>query len=230
MLGIVIIVYNIPVEVTILQIEAIRKFCKDKFEINIMDNSSDKDMSEGTSYHCNRLGVKYRRLKSESKDPSISHSFAANISYRILPKYEKYLYLDHDCIPVKEFSCEEILGDKIMCGLEQQKEKVYFWPGLLFWRKDKIDSNLIDFSTAPGLDTGGALWKIIEKYGKENFVFIDEIYAQNIHFSGDSYGYYSLLLNETFVHFINGSAWNTVENNTSRINSLINIVKNKAQV
>jgi len=224
--GIVIITYNLPSEVMILQIEAIRKFCKDDFEINIVDNSSEREAAEALKYHAGLLGVNYRKTYASSKNGSQSHAFSANLSYQIYKdSYPILFYLDHDCIPVSVFSCEEILGDKLIAGLGQGSEKPYIWPGMFFFRNDKIDKSLIDFSPCSGKDTGGNLWKLVEKYGQDQCVFFNETYHQNPYYNGLMYSSYSMINNQMFIHYTNSSNWNPVSDNAERINSLINITK-----
>lgn len=223
MLGIVIITYNIPTDVFVLQLSCIKRFCKDWFEIIIVDNSSDKEKTQAIEYHSLKRRLKYIRTQTESVG-SDSHAFAANFAYNELrTNYDYFLFLDHDCIPVKEFSVEEILEDKVMAGLGQQKTKLYFWPGCVMWDNNTILRSLIDFSTNSkhGLDTGGELYKVIEEYGKERCVFFDEVYHENPAFRSPPYNFYAMLNKGVFLHFINGSGWNG--NSEERINSLINI-------
>lgn len=229
MLGIVIITYNITPDVFILQTEAIKKFCKDEYVVEVFDNSSDNNLSEGIKYHALRLGCEYTRTKASSVNSSDSHAWAANFAIdKIKKKYLRFLFLDHDCIPVKPFSVTDILWTKIMAGLGQgsPKTKTYFWPGCVMW---KLVSDMVDFSpnTEHGLDTGGNLYKVVEKYTEENCVFFNEEYHQNPHYKG-RYNTYAMINNGMFMHFINTSNWNKEKNNAERLNSLINIARSKA--
>lgn len=226
--GIVIITFNIDTRIFLLQIEAIRRFCKDDFTIEIIDNSRDKKIAEAIQYHAERLGVSYMRTVSSVKDFSMSHSFAANLSYQLLKdKYDIFFYLDHDCIPVAPFSCEEILGEKLFAGIKQQKSKTYFWPGC-FMLKNSIEKDLIDFSPNSNfqLDTGGNLYQLLEKYGEENAVFFSESYMQNEEMVEEKHNFFSII-NDTFWHCIGASNWFKVDYHEARINSFINAVINK---
>lgn len=232
MTGIIIITYNIPTEVFLLQIAAIRKFCKDKlFEIHVVDNSSKDDIADGINYHAKRLELSYVRTKASSVNGSDSHSWAANFIYeRLTGGYENFLFIDHDCIPIREFSVEAIMQECIIAGVGQEKSKTYFWPGCVMWNESILGpTGLIDFSPNSefGLDTGGNLYKVIDAYGVENCIFFNEIYCQNPNYKG-RYNSYAMLNDEMFLHFINGSNWNKEKNNNERLNSLINIVKAKA--
>lgn len=227
--GIVIICYNIASRIFLLQVEALKKFCKDDFVIEVFDNSFDEELSEGIRYHCSILEIPYTKTNATSKNGSDSHSFAANLSFDFLKdKYDYFAYLDHDLIPLVPFSVVDILGDKILAGVGQGKNVAYIWPGCLFISTEGIDKELIDFSPNHklGYDTGGGLSKIFEAYGKENCIFFNEIYCQNPGFTGKQ-GYYSLINNGMFMHFIEGSNWEGSERHEERINSLLNIAQTK---
>lgn len=227
--GIVIICYNIDSRIFLLQIEAIIKFCQDDFEINVFDNGYDKGKSEGIRYHCDILGIAYKKTKASSKDGSDSHAFAANFSYNYLKdKYDYFAYFDHDLIPIRRFSIIEILGTKLLAGVGQGLKAKYTWPGCSFFNTMGIGKDMVDFTPDHnlGLDTGAGFHKIIEKYGEENCIFFDEEYFQNPDYIGE-YNFYSLIFNGTFLHCINASNWNPVANNENRLNSLINIITEK---
>jgi len=221
-----IITYNIDPTVFLLQVSAIRRFCTDECDIHVVDNSSDKELATAIKYHCDDLGIEYKRTKSGSKNSSDSHTFALKFAYDMLrDKYDYFLFLDHDCIPVKPFGVVDTLGTKLMAGIGQGRPPyVYLWVGCLFMNTSGIDKSLVDFSFSHQLhlDTGGMIYKLIEKYGHENFIFFDEVYCQIDGFDG-KYGYYSLISDERFLHMVGGSNWEGIDRHTERMNALINI-------
>lgn len=229
--GIIIIVYNLSSEIFLLQIAALRKFCKDDFTIEVVDNSTNLEMAESIRYHAEQLKINYCKTFANSNNGSDSHTWAANFAYqKFKDTYEYVMFIDHDCIPVKEFSVVEILnGGHVMAGLGQGAKKKYMWAGMVMIANERVDKSLIDFSTNAefGLDTGGNLYKTIEKYGEENCIFFNESYHQNQYFHGTAYNHYAMINNQMFLHFVNSSLWNPVENNEARINGLINIAKEK---
>ena len=228
--GIVIVTYNLDARIFLLQIEGIKKFCKDDFEIRVIDNSSNPEMSRAIKYHAENLSLSYIRTSASSINGTDSHAFSANVSYSFVRNTYDYLfYLDHDCIPVKPFSIVEILKDKIMAGLGQGKEIPYFWAGCVMWNNKDIDRDLINFSPNHQfkIDTGGELWKVIDIYGKDKCTFFDEIPTQNPDFTEGFYNFYAMIHDGTFMHFINSSGWNPSEKQTERLNSLLNIAKQK---
>jgi len=227
--GVIIIIYNIPSTLFILQIEAIKTFCTDEdYEIQIIDNGNIPLMSEHIKYHAELFGLNYTKTFSTDQNSSTSHSFSADLAYQMFKdRYEIIAYIDHDLIPVKFFSFSEILGDKIMAGLGQHKG-IYMWPGLVFWWNSKIDKSLVSFAPQIGLDTGAGLRKIIEEYGIENCRFLNEAYQQNIGFTGTKHGHFSLLHDATFAHMVCASNWSGEDRHEERVNTFINFVKEKA--
>lgn len=229
--AIVIVTFNIDSRIFILQVQAIKRFCKDdNYQIIVFDNSDNIEKSKAIQYHAGQLDTSYKKVSAGSKDFSESHAFAATMSYSILKEsFNYFFYLDHDCIPVKDFSVVDRLGeDKIIAGLGQNSGKnTYFWPGCVMWNNNLIDSKLIDFYPHGTLDTGAGLRHVINKYGQDKCIFFDEIYCGNPHFTKGKYNYYSMLDDETYMHFVNASNWNPIEDNEDRINSLINIATEK---
>lgn len=225
--GIVIITYNLDSRIFLLQIEAIKRFCKDDFEINIFDNSFDKNYAKDIKYHSERLGLLYKRTKSGSKNSSDSHCFALKFAYeQLCNNYDYFIFMDHDVIPLSPFSFFEVLGTKLMAGVGQGLTKKYLWIGICFMNLSGIDKSLIDlnYSHEFGLDSGGNLYKVIEKYGEENFIFFDEVYCQLEGFNG-KYGYYALINNNMFTHWVGGSNWEGIERHEERMNALLNITQ-----
>lgn len=230
--AIVIVTYNIDVRVFLLQIMAIKKFCKDDFEIIVVDNSTDKGSIESISYHCDiDRGIIYHKTVPSSFDGSESHAFAVNyIHNKIRGEYNYCFFLDHDCIPVKDFSVTEILADRLCAGVGQQKSRRYFWAGCFMYDTVNVSTK---FTFSPnrilGLDTAGDTYRIIEEYGVDKCVFFDEQHVQNPEFNKSMYDFYSLIFNGTFIHFINASNWNRSESNEERLSSLINITQKKME-
>lgn len=231
MVGLVIITYNNS-SLLLKQVECINKFCKDEFEIVIIDNSTIKESINEIKYYCEKLGLQHIKTNASSINGSSSHAFASNVSYmKLKDSYEYLFYLDSDLFPIKSFSVKEILKDKLFAGLGQGKLKTYFWPGCFMWHNSEIDKSLIDFGTNSEyrLDTGGNLYKVVDSYPDALFFFNEE-HVQNPYFNKSFYNFYSTINNEMFMHFINSSNWNGSAHNTERINSLLNILKEKTGI
>lgn len=230
--GIVVITYNLDCRIFILQVEAIKKYCKDNdFTIEIIDNSTDAGRAAGIKHHARVQEVNYTKFNSTTKDPSRSHSFAASLAYRrFMDIYDHVLFLDHDAIPVKPFSVSEMLNGKIVGGILAGSKLNYFWPGCVVFDNTKIYKELVDFSPDNnlGLDTGGGLRRLKEKYGDEGCEYFDEVGWHNEAMqTHKDYYFYMMIYKETFMHFIAGSDWSGKERHEERMNTLIDIATEK---
>lgn len=231
MTAIVIITFNIDHRIFIFQIEAIKKFCTDDYVIEVIDNSTNKEKSEAIKYHAGIQQVSYRKTEPGEIDSSHSHAFAANLSFKMLFEfYDYFFYLDHDCIPVKPFSVVDILGDYDAAGVVAGIDVKYLWPGCMMWNNKTVDRGLIDFTPSHEMrtDTGGGSYVLLERY---KCLFFDEIGCYNPHFANTKlYYFYMMIYNETFIHFLNGSDWNSTKYNDQRLNSLMNIANERIQL
>lgn len=204
------------------QLELIDRFCIEKPDIIIFDNSD----VECTNVACKSNHV-YYNFTGYYLNPSDSHSTAANTAYKLFsPFYDKLLFLDHDCFPIKKFSINKMLNGWYIAGLGQQKTKTYFWPGCVAFDVEKLNGFPVDFSTNReyGLDTGGNLFHVIETFGG---VFLNEQCVINPYFTELPYNFYSTIHNGTFMHFTNASNWNKTPLNEQRIETLYKILSEK---
>ena len=222
MLAIVIITYN-QHRLLRTQLERIERHCIDEFKVIIIDNSSDKEEAKHIKYIASLGQHKYLKTNSSSQGGSSSHAFAANFSVQAIGKdYDYFLYLDHDCFPVKDFSVIKILSQQyVIAGIGQTRSKTYLWPGCLMFKQGLE----IDFSVNHelGLDTGGNLYKIIEQ-APDDVLYLNEAHTENPEFTKSMYNFYSLINDAMFMHFINGSGWNKVGHQDERIGSLLNVL------
>lgn len=224
--GVIVVTYNQP-SLLVRQCELIKKYCKDDYTIVVVDNSTDDQAIRDIKYHAKNQNCEYMKTIPQCTDGSRSHAFAANSSYGVYKnRFDLFFYLDHDCFPIKEFSVVNVLHGNSIAGIGQQKRKKYLWAGcVMFFRDD-----LIDFSVMEGLDTGGGLHKMIDKYDEwGQVIYFDETYEESGFKTDSIYSKYSLINKGMFMHFINGSNWNAIENNEGRINSLLNILEEKTR-
>jgi hypothetical protein len=235
--AIAIVVFNISSLISI-QVEFIKRFCTDNnFDIIITDNSNNTTEASLIKTHADNLGLRYFKT-SFGEDFSQSHAAACNYSYKALKDlYDYIFFLDHDNFPIKNFSVKDILNDKIIggVGLIRPPDKYYFWPGCVMFNQKIIEKNLVDFSVNYnfGLDTGGNLYQIIDKYGLDNCVFFNKKEVVNDTFNWYKTSYDVIYNKESdplfcFMHFRSSSNWNKADRNDERINSLLVILNNKA--
>lgn len=233
--GIAVVVFNLS-QLIEIQINLIRRYCRDSdFEIIVIDNSNNLGIAGQVQSIADRKGVKYFKTSSIA-DFSQSHASACNFAFSTLKDNYDYLFLlDHDNFPVADFSVEAVMGSKIIAGVGQARgNKFYYWPGCVIINTSKVDKDLVDFSTNShlGLDTGGNLYQIIDKYGDSECVNFDQY---NIDYTIGSYtSIYNLIqtqkyMNQTFsfMHFINASNWSGSANNDERIKALLEMLKTR---
>lgn len=228
-IAVVIITYNASGLIT-KQVECIRRFCKDDFDIVIFDNSTIPKEIDTIKYFTTGINVCYTKIYSSDENGSESAIFALNFSYfKLRDKYDFFCYFDHDMFPIRDFSILEIIHGRAIAGLGQGTDRLYFAPQCVMWDNRTIDHNLINFSANQqlGLDTGGELYKIVEKYGKDACVVFNEKYYQNQYFRTGFYNFYSTINDDMFMHFINASGWNPSEKNEERVLTLLSILEER---
>jgi hypothetical protein len=144
-------------------------------------------------------------------------------------QYRYLLFLDHDNFCFLPFSVPEMLKGRAMAGLGQGSAKVYYWAGFVMFDREQVDHADFSCNAEFGLDTGGNLYKAIEKAGIENCGFFGEEYFENPNFVSDNpkYNHYTVIAAK-FMHFVGGSNWEGVDRNEERVNSLLNILKERA--
>lgn len=234
-LAIIIVVWNRSDLIT-TQVELLRRFCKDDdYEIIVVDNSTDMTKSAEVRNHANAINCTYIKTNT-ALHTSQSHAYAANYAYQSFKQsYEYMLFLDHDNFPIKDFSVKSILNGRVIGGVGQTKPtKTYLWPGCVLINNKLIDQSIVDFSTNSqlGLDTGGNLYKVLERHGLHNCVFFDQFEIKNALYDKIEWGAYNIQCTQpgdspcSFMHFLNASNWGGSQYNEERINSLMTILKN----
>jgi glycosyltransferase involved in cell wall biosynthesis len=200
------------------QIKSFKKFCKDNYELIVVDNSTKQDEIVKIKKLCEDNNIKLIRTNinvfNTFNNSSNNHGLSLNYVYNLLKKEFDYLFfVDHDLFAIKDFSVEEILGDKLMAGHEQIINNIkYFWPGLLMLGKIKED---LDFTPVHPLDTGGKLSKYILENPNKVLTIKHKHVPIDLKFN-DYYmhEFYDDLHNGTFMHFIKASNWCNVNENT----------------
>jgi glycosyltransferase involved in cell wall biosynthesis len=210
------------------QIECINLFCQDSFEIVIVDNSEVESVSERIKNITEENECVYIRTKSLDKDFSVSHSSACNSAYTQLKNdYDYFLFLDHDNFPIKKFNIKKMLSSYIIGGIPQFRgDKVYFWAGFVMFNNNMVSSEDVDFSINRefGLDTGGNLYKLLNKMSCLDWVYFDEKHIQIPNYTGEN-NVYALIAGGTFQHNIKSSNWNKSPDHEVRINKLYEVLE-----
>ena len=199
-------------------------------DIAVIDNSNDFSISDKLKVICVENKVDYTKTAVNEGDFSKSHAFACEIAIGMYRnKADEILLLDHDIFPIKEFQkpSEEI----ILAGIPQYRKTpqgaieqhlfTYLWAGLLYINTKALQGIEIDIKPCVVadvfLDTGGGLYKLILG-NPERIVYFNEQH-QNM----DDGSVYSLIDN-SWIHFINGSNWKQAEGHEERVNKLMSIL------
>lgn len=232
-------------------VQLVDRYCTDKTNEILIDfilyDNATTEYSETISKYCevmyftqhsNKLNLRVMNKKTYSSpvqgldvnNPSISHALALNDIYQTLcaspeSEYLSILFLDHDCFPIKPFSIHEMLSGVILAGVAQMKSKLYPWAGCLAIDLVTINlcglTNSIDFMVNEelGLDTGGELYKLIEEFENlDSFNFMSEKPESDYN-----------IIDNTFMHFVNGSNWKNQQDHEQRLAELFNILNQKTQ-
>ena len=199
-------------------------------DIAVIDNSNDFSISDKLKVICAENKVDYTKTAVNENDFSKSHAFACEIAIGMYRnKADEILLLDHDIFPIKEFKkpSEEI----ILAGIPQYRKTskdaldqhlfTYLWAGLLYINTKALQGIEIDIKPCVVadvfLDTGGGLYKLI--LGNPDRI----VYFNEQHQNMDDGSVYSLIDN-SWIHFINGSNWKQAEGHEERVNKLMSIL------
>lgn len=218
MIRVCITVFNIS-NLLELQVELWRKYLD--CEIVVLDNSTDLGVSKEVRALCKHLNVDFVKTGVCEADSSRSHGWACNVAYAMYGDCDILVLVDHDIFPYKPVDMGFFDG-QIMAGIQQiRKQYIYLWPGLIFIRPEIGD---IDFMPTKihgtHIDTGAGTWQYIN-----NGVPVK--YLSEVHQEHDG-GIYAVI-EDCFMHFINGSNWKQEDNHNGRIDGLINILKAKLE-
>lgn len=150
----------------------------------IFDNSNKSVARKEIEKVCCKYKTHYFPLpKNPEKHPCRSHGIAMSWIYynfilKIKPKI--FAYIDHDLIPVKKFSFNNILKGQPFYGIlkysENWNDKWNLWAGYSFYDFSKIKNYNINFNKDQScrLDTGGRNWQYLYKnFNIDNFKFAD---------------------------------------------------------
>lgn len=199
-------------------------------DIAVIDNSNDFSVSEKLKKYCNEKEVDYTKTAVNELDFSKSHAFACEIAIAMYRnKSDEILLLDHDIFPIKTF--EKPSEEIILAGIPQYRKTAkdapqqyiftYLWAGLLYINTKALKGIEIDIKPCivadVFLDTGGGLYKLT-KGNPERVIYFNEQH-QNL----DDGTVYSLIDNG-WIHFINGSNWKQSEGHEERVNKLMSIL------
>lgn len=211
------------------QIELVKKYGKDEnYRHIIVDNSSKRSVRKQIKTICECEGVDYvgvplyidKLISHRLFGNGLSHGAALNwMFYHVLipNKPERFALLDHDVLPLKEFSLNEKLGPRDFYGVERNMGVGwYLWPGWCVFKYDVVEKckpNFLPvFVDGVYLDSGGGVFEpLYSQYSFKNIGFPEVITkrvkrTEGLHKHNDIYhGDCLQYINHTWLHIINGS-------------------------
>jgi hypothetical protein len=233
-----------------IQIRLFRNFIKEKYVLLIADNSSDKKLSTLIYEKCHFEKVDYIKVHRQNIfKNSNSHALALNWVYNKIVKHSHFDIvglLDHDIFPIQDVFLSDKLKNKLAIGVlkngsyldshdnfsRKELEDWYLWPGFVFYNLDHLKMYKVDFRPSnigkKDFDTGGRNWySIYSKTSIDMFSFVsfDVIKIGD----GDSrQNNYVELIDESWLHLINGSNWyHEFEEQTSIKKKFISFVESE---
>ena len=140
-----------------IQAKLFRKFMKDDYQFNVVDDSIDPVITKEFKNICNEYDITYYR-KSQNDNKKFDNPLAGarhatetiQWIYDTIIKdkhaKEAVLFCDSDMFLLDDFSISDYIKDEVIAGALQERGKiVYIWNGLMIFNMPKIisiDSNL----------------------------------------------------------------------------------------
>jgi len=232
-------VVNNPIFIEI-QYYTLKKYFKGEFEFIVFNDAKDfPDFTNGNDTTikkmienvCNKLEIKCINIPNDHhRNINMSNRHCDTFNNHVLPYQfknpDQYLLLDSDMFLIDYFDINKYCQFNCAIVLQKQNNKHYFWPGLCFMDFTKINNfELLNWSTAPGLDSGGMMKEWLNLQMKDNkYPNTDEIRWTNKTFHTDDI---------YFIKHLWSCSWDITElpknyeNNTKLINFLKNDSRNK---
>jgi hypothetical protein len=186
-------------------------------------------------------GARYIRTTSTAGgNAGQSHADALAASHaQVRGDYDTLAWFDHDLFPVADFTARGVLDGHDAAGVLQRGVPTlpgyleswrYLWPGCCFLdnRPDNSDFSLANNAFC---DVGGRSGEFIRRVGLDRVRTLHNQHLPNPYFDRGNYSVYALI-DERFLHFINGSGWNTPEGATQdeRLLTLFRLVRERAGI
>jgi hypothetical protein len=196
--------YNKP-EYIELQKKSFDKFIKFDYEFIVVNNASDSFLIGSISNKASELGIRTIECNNNIIGmSSTSHQNSFKYIINDINDGDVIMIVDHDLFIFNNLN-EDYYKDYDMTILPQTKGVIeYPWPGLIIFNKVKNKSQ-ISFESGSienePCDTGGRMYYYIKennlniKRVNESYFDVDRMLMSN--------------LDNTFIHLISGSGWNS---------------------
>ena len=227
-----------------LQHDQFKKYCKDQYELVIVNNGKDEQLENEIRNECIRLKLRCIDFEKNPNVPlfcSQHHTVSLeNVLVNHIKKDETKnltVILDNDVFAFREFSFIDIMNGKKVAGLYQQRsyggiEHEYLASIFMAFYND-VDMS--DFSFFNGIgDTGCGTFILVKRYESEfvkhtaaidiekDFVFTDNK-KQHPYLEK----YRSQIIHDCFIHYYRGSNWSESDPNyhEEKMNFLIDFLQ-----
>lgn len=213
---------------------------KEDFEFIVFNDASDPQMEKNINtiaaynkINCARVPQNIHRIQNPSECYAQTLNWAVQ-EYAVKNNHEIIVLLHTDVFPICDVLISSIIGNSVVAStaefrLIDGKPINYFYPAFTIINM-KLLKNVheLDFSLAPGLDTGGQTKEFIEKNmnlvkfipNHQTSYFVDTLeesanpivkyFKDNLEIC-KKYGLSAGWIAEGFYHYIAGSQWNASE-------------------
>lgn len=229
-----------------LQYEQFKKYCKDNYELVIVNNGKDSELEDQIRETALSLGLRCIDFEKRKDVPLFSSQHHTVCLENLLKNYIKKddpqnltVITDNDVFPFKSFSFLEIINGKKVGGMYQQRnyhgiEHEYVASIFMMFQND-VD--MTDFSFHNGIgDTGCGTFTLLKKYETEFVKHTaaidtekDYIFTKNDNQFPYLEKYRCQFIHDCFIHYYRGSNWSESDPNyhEEKMNFLLSFLNDK---
>jgi hypothetical protein len=228
-----VIVYTthyIKPELIELQRNQFKKYCKDDYELVIVNNGKDLDCENLISKECEKLSLRCINFEKNQNIPKFCSQHHTVCLENLLNNHIKKdskenltVIMDNDVFPFKDFSFFQILNGKKVGGMYQQRNyggiDHEYLASIFMMFYNEVD--MTDFSFHNGVgDTGCGTFILMKRYETELVKHTAAIDIEKDHIFTDNSRafpylekYRSQFLHDCFIHYYRGSNWSESDPN-----------------
>jgi hypothetical protein len=228
-----------------IQKELLDKYCNDTYTLNVINNGIDYDTKIKIKNVCDSLKInciEYNRPEFIEDYCSQSHCVA--LEHTLINYIKKdsadniTVIIDTDVFPFKNFSFIQLLNNKKIAGIYQQRDydnivSEYFTSIFIMFSND-IDISNFSFFNGIG-DTGSGTFNLIKTYPAEYIkhtaaidIETDYIFKNNKNKYPYLPKYRCQFIDDCFIHYYRGSNWSESCKyyHMSKLKFVINFIRN----
>jgi hypothetical protein len=202
-----------------IQHNQLKKYCIDLFELIVVNNGKDEEIENKINSECSRLNIKCINIQNKSTNHFCSQSHNVALEYtlknHIIPddKNNITVIMDSDIFAFKKFSFIEILNNKKVCGLYQQRDQNEYFSAIFTLFYNNIDISRFSFFNGIG-DTGSGTFTLMKENECELVKHTAAIDLESDYIFRSSNinppykeKYKCQFIHDCFIHYYRGSNW-----------------------